>query len=135
MVTELKKKRVRYYLPDTNVLIYALAGQEPYAKELKDWITSRQLVLSSIVVAEFLSGVSKEEEGFFEQLLRFNPVLPADLAVARKAAAYKKAFSQKEKTVWLVDCLIAATCFVYEAALVTFDKKDYPMKDIIVFAD
>ena len=36
----------------------------------------------------------------------------------------------KTKKVWLRDCLIAATCKIYGAAFVTYDKKDYPMKDI-----
>jgi len=32
----------------------------------------------------------------------------------------------------LFDCLIAATCKIYDAVLVTSDSKDYPMKDIEV---
>lgn len=120
----------KFYLPDTNVLIYALAAKKPYSTWLKNWIENESLVLSSIVVAEFLSGATESEEILFRDILENFKVLPVDSIVAQTAANYKKIFSKKKKKVWLSDCLIAATCQVYGAVLATFDKKDFPMKDI-----
>lgn len=124
----------KFYLPDTNVLIYALAGEKPYASWLKKWIVEKRLVLSSIVVAEFLSGATTEEELAFRRLLENFKVLPVDSLVAQQAASYRKIFFKKKKKVWLSDCLIAATCKLYGATLVTFNKADYPMPDIEVLS-
>lgn len=118
------------YLPDTNVLIYALAGKAPFANWLRKVIEGDNLVLSVITVAEFLSGASENEAILFKSITNKFEVLPIDLQVAQKAAEYKRNYSKKTKKVWMSDCLIAATCKVSGAMLVTFDSRDYPMKDI-----
>lgn len=118
------------YLPDTNVLIFALAGKKPYSEWLRSWIKERKLILSAIVVAEFLSGARDEEEIVFRDLLENFKVLPVDSIVAQVAASYRKKFKKKAKRVWLSDCLIAATCSVFGVTLVTFDSRDYPMEDV-----
>lgn len=123
---------VKQFLPDTNVLIYALKGIEPYSGWIADKIRSNSLVFSSLVVAEYLSGSSKEEEKVIALFVSKINVLPVDVAVAKIGAAYKKSFSRKTKKAWLSDCLIAATCKVFGAMLVTSDKKDYPMRDISI---
>jgi len=59
--------------------------------------------------------------------------LPVDTATARLAADYRKKFLKKGRKLPLADCLIAATCKLYKATLVTFNTTDYPMKDIPLF--
>lgn len=125
-------RMVSLFLPDTNILIYALKGIEPYAGWVADKIKGNTLVLSSLVIAEYLSGASKYEVGTITLLVSKTTVLPVDLKVAEIGAAYKKSFSRKTKKVWLSDCLIAATCKVFGAMLVTSDKKDYPMGNISI---
>jgi len=121
-----------FYLPDTNILIYALSGQESYASWLVKNIKGKKIVLSAIVVSEYLSGVTKDEEIPFRGILENVEVLPVDSVVAQVGAYYRREYSRKRKKVWLFDCLIAAACKVYGATLVTSDSKDYPMKDIKV---
>ncbi|KKR86192.1 MAG: PilT-like protein [Candidatus Woesebacteria bacterium GW2011_GWB1_41_10] len=131
-----KKRMVdKYFLPDTNILIYALSDRQPYSSWFAKVIKEKKLVLSSLVVAEFLSGATKEEEISFRLLLENFDVLPVDSVVAQVAAQYRKKFLQKKKKVWMFDCLIAATCKVFGATLATFDKKDYPMGDIKVISE
>ena len=120
----------KIFLPDTNVLIFALAGKKPYSEWMGVWIKEKRLVLSAIVVAEFLAGARHEEEVNFRQLLENFKVLPVDSIVAQVGASFRKDFKRKKKKVWLSDCLIAATCKVFGATLVTFDKSDYPFVDI-----
>jgi len=121
------------YLVDTNILIYALAGKNPWANLMKKWIKEKRVALSSIVVAEFLTGATDEEARVFEALLdRFNS-LPVDTATARLAADYRKKFFKKGRKLPLFDCLIAATCKLHKTTLVTFNTTDYPMKDISIF--
>ena len=117
-------------LPDTNILIYAFSELQPYANWLRKAIDERKLVLSAIVIAEFLSGATKKDEVSLKLLMDRFDVLPIDGVIAQVAAEYKKKFSKKTKKVWLSDCLIAATCKVYGVTLATFDAKDYPFEDI-----
>ena len=118
------------FIPDTNVLIHAFLGMEPYASWLVENIKSKKILLSTIVLAEFLSGANEEEEIAIIKLSNIVEVLPIDRKIAQIGGKYRKKYSKKTKKVWLIDCLIAATCKVYGATLVTYDKKDYPMKDI-----
>lgn len=121
---------IKPVLPDTNVLIYGLAGKEPYASFLKENIKNKRLVLSAIVVAEFLCGTTEEEEKIFSGLTQKFPVLAIDLPIAQLAAYYRKKYLKSKKKLMLPDCLIAATCKIYKAILITLDKKDYPIKEI-----
>ncbi len=130
MEQENKGRMVDLFLPDTNVLIYAFKGIEPYAGWISGKIKTNSLVISSVVAAEYLSGASENEELSLKLLADKTNILPVDLVVAEVGAKYKKTFSQKTKKVWLSDCLIAATCKVYGATLVTDNVQDYPMKDI-----
>jgi predicted nucleic acid-binding protein len=57
---------IKRFLPDTNVLIYGLMGEKPYASLLKKWIKQKTLSLSSIVVAEFWLGQLKKKKNFLK---------------------------------------------------------------------
>ena len=123
------------FLPDTNVLIYAFKGIEPYAGWLEKTIQKNKLQISSIVVAEFLEGATKEDEISLRLLLDKFGALPVDRTVAEIGAEYRKKHSKKTKKVWMSDCLIAATCRVFGTTLITADKKDFPMKDIKIISN
>lgn len=125
-----ERMEIKPILPDTNVLIYALSGKEPYASFLREAIKQKKLVFSAIVIAEFLSGATDEEEKILLGLTQKLPVLSIDLTVAQIAAFYRKKYLHLKKKLVLPDCLIAATCKVYKAILVTLNKKDYPIKEI-----
>lgn len=120
------------YLPDTNVLIYALAGQKPYGQHLIEWIEKKILRLSAIVAAEFLVGATDDEAKRFELLLATFESLPVDTMVARIAADYRKAFANKGYNLKLPDCLIAATAKLHKTTLVSFNRGDFPMDDITI---
>lgn len=121
---------MKLFLPDTNVLIYGLADQNPYNQNLTEWIKEKNLALSVIVVAEFLTRATSDEEKLFNALLDKFGSLPIDTSIARIAADYRKSFLQKGYRLKLPDCLIAATSKFYNATLVTFNLKDFPMTDI-----
>lgn len=126
---------VGLFLPDTNILVYALKGIEPYATWFSDQINKNQIVISAVVIAEYLSGANKKEEEVIAYLTSQIDVLPVDLEVSMAGAKYKRDNLKKTKKVWLSDCLIAGTCKVYNAILVTEDKKDFPMKDIRILSN
>ena len=115
------------YLLDTNILIYAFAGKEPYAKFLRTAILEESLCFSVIVAAEFLSGAEEKEKGLFENLLNEFEVSPVTIEIARIAALYRKSY---RKILRLPDALVAAACQLHNATLVTNNLRDFPMKDI-----
>lgn len=119
-------------LPDTNLLILGLAGQEPYASYFRKQIEEKNLVFSAVVVAVFLSKATDEEEKIVSELFARFQILPVDLAVAQLAAYYRKTYAKKKHNLKLPDCFIAATAKIYKLTLATLDKAGYPMRDIDV---
>ena len=117
-------------LPDTNILIQGLAGNEPYASFLRKLIEEKRLVLSAICVAEFLTKATDEEEKIVSELFSAFPVLEIDLTTAKMGALYRKKYLEKDRRLKLPDCLIAATAKIHKVALATLNRKDYPMTDI-----
>ena len=85
------------FLPDTNVLIYALKGIEPYSSWFKKNIQEKNLKISVIVVAEFLQGATKEDEIILRLLLDNFGCWSVDRKVAEAGASYKKSFAMKTK--------------------------------------
>lgn len=118
------------YLPDTNIFIYAFHGEEPAAGHIKNWITSKNLLVSSIAAAEFLSGGDDRERDKFSAILDRLGTVPVDTAVARMASDYKRQFRGSKPGLRLPDALIAAMSKLYSATLVTNNPKDFPMDDI-----
>lgn len=121
---------MKLVLLDTNILIPAFAKIEPYASFLREAIENNRLVLSVIVVAEFLAKATDEEERIFNALIQKINILPVDLPVAQLGAFYRKKILKKGKKNSLPDCFIAATCKIYNLILATLNKKDYPFKEI-----
>lgn len=118
------------FLPDTNILIYAIKGEEPRAAKVLNWIEKKEILISAIVAAEFLSGGNEIERDKFQALIDKFGTAPVDTAVTRIAAEYKIKLSKRKPKLRLPDALIAATCKLYGATLVTENKDDYPMTDI-----
>lgn len=120
-------------LPDTNVMIMAMAGIEPASSVIGNAILKKRLVLSSIVIAEFLVKAEPEDEQKMLFLASEVPVIPVDLTVARLAARYRKEALKNKKKELLPDCLIAAQSKVVRAEIITFDKKDYTIPEISLY--
>lgn len=117
------------YLPDTNIFIKAAKGYFPEAKFLRQAIQKKQVMISAIVVGEFLARAEAMEEKSFEELTVYFEVLPIDLEVAKIAAEYRRK-SLKSTKIHLLDCFLAAQAKFYDLTLVTNNKADFPMKDI-----
>ncbi len=119
------------YLPDTNILIYALAQKPPYNTLLNSWLKKDALLLSVIVLAEFYSGYqNKEDLEKLEAIQSVSKSVIIDENIARLAGLYRKSYSDKGKKLALPDCLLAATAKDNSAILVTNNRKHFPMEDI-----
>ena len=117
------------FLLDTNVLILAIKAEEPERSFLEKIINKKQLYLSTISIAEFLTRSSSEEKERLEELIVNFPVLNVDLETAKLAAEYRKE-SLKLKRIQMLDCFLAAQAKLNGLTLVTNNKSDFPMKDI-----
>lgn len=121
------------FLVDTNVYIRALAGKEPDASFLKKAVRNETVVLSPIVIAEFLTRSLKKEQKIFEEIEHTFLTLPVDGETARIAAVYRKQFLQTSRTK-LLDCFLAAQAKQNNATLVTNNLRDFQMNDIKIVA-
>jgi len=118
------------YLLDTNILIYVFNDISPYG----DWFAKqgqqKQIHLSVVTIAEFVTGASGNELDKLYSIESVMPILPIDAQIAHIAGMYRKQLTQKIKAPYLIDCLIAATAKVHNLTLVTNNIKDFPMNDI-----
>lgn len=121
------------YLPDTNIFIGAAKGYLPEANFLGKAIKKGQIMISPIVVGEFLTNANAEEEQSFEELISRFDISPIDIEVARTASRYRKN-SLKSTRTHLLDCFLAAQAKCHNLILVTNNKSDFPMKDIKIIS-
>lgn len=119
------------YLPDTNIFILGLKGHEPEASFLAKVISQKQLFISTVAMAEFLSKAEGEGQISFLKLVERFSTLSIDEEIAKVAAEYRKE-SIKTKRAYLLDCFLAAQARLNGLTLVTNDKSDFPMTDIKV---
>jgi predicted nucleic acid-binding protein len=113
---------------DTDVLINCLRGSATTLNFLKELAQSNMLSCSAITVAEIFAGMKDTELRMTEMLIDGLNIINVDRKIAQKAGNYRQTI--KSQNLQLDDCIIAATCFVKKAALVTANVKHYPMKDI-----
>jgi len=121
------------YIVDTNVLVYAFEGIEPYASFVKGEVSNKGIAISVITVSEFIVGLDDDLTALFEEFINSVDIFDVNTHIARVAGDYRRN-SKKTKKVYLLDCLIAATAKNHNLTLVTKNKKDYPMKDIKVMS-
>ena len=122
------------YLLDSNIVIRAFQGYKKEAEFLRDHIKDSSIVISVIMVAEFLVKATDEQRVLFDSLVRQFGSVAIDEEVARLAGEYRKSFLSKTKKVFLTDCFLAAQAKVHKLILVTNNKTDFPMKDIEIIS-
>ncbi len=112
-------------LIDTDVLIEYLRGRRE-AVEYLEGLTA-DLYLSVISVAELFAGLKGgEEEKSLKQLLLAFVILPVTEKTARLGGLYRRDYGRSHGT-GLADALIAATTEENGAAIVTFNRRHFPM--------
>jgi predicted nucleic acid-binding protein len=112
---------------DTDVLILHLRGNESVRAMLKEAAQDSLLCCSAITIGEIHAGMRDEEREKTEKLLNSLMVIDVDRKIAALAGDYRR--TTKGHHPELDDCLIAATCVVNKATLITGNIKHYPMKD------
>jgi len=120
---------VTAYLLDSDVIIEFLRGNKTTISlihELADDGIGCS-VLTSMEVKRGLFSKQEKEAIYFFRAMKIYSVIPkiGDLAVD-----FIKEWRSKGKTLQLIDTAIVATAVTNNLTLVTYNKRDYPMKEL-----
>jgi predicted nucleic acid-binding protein len=118
---------MRQTVVDTDVLILHLRGNEAAGKALTEAAKESLLHCCAITIGEIYAGMKEDEREKTEKLLDSMVVIDVDRSIAALAGNYRR--TNKSHQLELDDCLIAATCAVRKATLITCNTKHYPMSD------
>jgi len=128
------------YLIDSDVLIWHLREHPPTVHLLRELAQESHtgeevlpLGCSVISIFEVQAGMRPGEEAVTEQLLSALERYPVDEAIARRAADYYRAFTQRGVTLHIADLLIAATASIDGLTLVTYNRSHFPIEDIDIY--
>ena len=113
---------------DTDILILHLRGSKPVRDMLKEVAKTSLLCCSAITIGEIYAGMKDDEISKTEILLNSLLVIDVNMEIAKLAGYYRRTI--KSHHLELDDCIIAATCRIEKAPLITGNIKHYPMKDI-----
>lgn len=123
------------YLVDSDVLIWVLRGR----RETVDVVSrvaaegSEPLACSALNILEIWSGAKSFETHKTSVLLDALDVLPVDRVVARLAAELLRAARQPSSPRDWIDAVIAATALHHRLTLLTYNRKDYPYPDLVLY--
>ncbi|MBE0418408.1 MAG: type II toxin-antitoxin system VapC family toxin [Coriobacteriia bacterium] len=119
------------FLLDTDVIIEYLRGRDKAIRYVES--LEGELCVSAITVAELYSGVKdSDEEAALERFLDAFEVISIDRALARLGGLCRQRYQPAHGT-GLADAIVAASAESAGAALVTFNKRHFPMsKDVVV---
>lgn len=122
------------YLLDSDVLIWLLRGR-PDTTDLVAVLADESVeppACSALSVLEIWVGVKPGEEASTQRLFDHLDILPVDRDIARRAAHLLASRKRTSPRDW-VDAVIAASAILRGKTLVTYNRKDYPYKEIALY--
>ena len=122
-------------LLDTTILIDALRHRHRRRELLTGAIhEGHTLATTAINLAEIYAGMRPAEEAKTEMFLRGLECYPVTAAIARRAGRLKWEWSQKGRTLALDDMLIAAAALEHGLTLMTDNRMDFPMPELVMYS-
>jgi predicted nucleic acid-binding protein len=126
---------VATYLLDTSVIIDALNNKRGRRDFLLDLVKQGNLLACCPVnVTEVYAGLRPKEETATEEFLKSLEYYHITWPVARLAGLLKRDYSRKGTTLTVADTTIAAVAMAHELTLMTDNVKDFPMKELTLYA-
>ena len=123
------------YLLDTSVIIDALNNKRGRRDFLLDLVKQGNLLACCPVnVTEVYAGLRPKEETATEEFLKSLEYYHITWPVARLAGLLKRDYSRKGTTLTVADTTIAAVAMAHELTLMTDNVKDFPMKELTLYA-
>ncbi len=102
-------------------LIALFDSKSPHHQEAQTQFEqiTQQPSLSSLTLAQLLTGVAGEKSGFIKQIRKtFAPVIDVNSEIAAKGAQISSQYD-----VTLIEALIIASALVHDTELLTFDER------------
>jgi predicted nucleic acid-binding protein len=121
-------------LLDTSILIDVLR----HRKQRREWLAElvrggNTLSTTTLNIAEIYAGMRPAEEGRTEALLGGLDLYELNGASARLAGRLKNTWARKGHTLTLADAIVAAVAIERGCALLTDNRKDFPMPEVQLY--
>ena len=118
------------YLLDSDVIIEYFK-HDPKTVELVDGLGPKiKLWISVLSLIEVKSGVKTEVKKDIDRFFNYAKIVPVSLPIGELATEYIRSWKKKGKILYLVDAVLASSCVFHDLILVTYNKRDYPMKEL-----
>ncbi len=118
---------MRKYLFDSDVIIWFIRGRDKEVSLIKKLLTKGKLFMSVVTITEVRVGLSKNSSLIISDLKQIFKSIPIDDDIAELAGEYRQKFN-----LGIADMFIAASCVKHECILVTYNKKHFPMKEVVI---
>lgn len=121
-------------LLDTSVLIDVLRRRNQRREFLAELVrTGHTLTTTTLNIAELYAGVRPGEEQTTEAFLGGLELYELSGSSARQAGKLKSTWARKGRTLTLADTIVAASAIEHGCALLTDNRKDFPMPEVLVY--
>ncbi len=121
-------------LLDTSILIDVLRLRNQRRELLSDLVRDgHTLSTTTLNIAEIYAGMRPAEEGRTEALLSGLESYELSGSSARLAGRLKNTWARKGHTLALADAIVAATAIERGCALLTDNRKDFPMPEVQLY--
>ena len=121
-------------LLDTSVLIDALRARNRRREFLAELVRAgHSLFTTTLNIAEVYAGMRPGEESGTELLLAGLKAHDLNGSAARLGGKIKAAWQRKGRTLGLADTIIAAIAIESGSALVTDNRRDFPMTELKLY--
>jgi predicted nucleic acid-binding protein len=121
-------------LLDTTVLVDVLRSRHGRREFLASAVRAgHTLSTTSLNIAEIYVGMRPAEEARTELFLQSLQTFDITIEIGRSAGRLKSAWARKGRTLSLDDTIIAAAAIENNCALVTDNRKDFPMPELQLF--
>jgi len=121
-------------LLDTSVMIDVVRFRNQRNEFLAELARSgHRLCTSTLNIAELFAGVRPGESARIEALLSGLELYELSASIARLAGQMRNAWAKRGRTLSLADTIVAATAIDRRCALLTDNRKDFPMREVQLF--
>ncbi len=120
------------YLLDTDVVIWQLRGHRGTVELLGD-LAVDGLACSTLTIYEVWRGVREHERADTRRILDALDNASVTPDIAYQGAEYVRAHRSQGVTLQEIDSLIAATARIEDCTLLTYNRRHFPMDDILLF--
>ena len=121
-------------LLDTSVIIDVLRNRKDRRALLADLVRAGHTLSTSVInTAEVYSGIRSGEEPATEAFLIGLDEIELRSQVARAAGKLRTTWASRGRTIPLADALVAAIAIDEGCALLTDNRKDFPMTELRLY--